>query len=160
MPFVDSLHIRDALDSDCERMSALCFASKAAWGYDATFMELCREPLRVTPAKLRAWTARVVEDGSSTLVGVYAFSVESEKRSEAELELMFVAPEAMRRGVGRLMADDLRSELRQSGVDTLWILSDVQAEPFYAKLGATRVGMRPSDAVPNRSLPWLRLCLG
>ncbi|MDD9945919.1 MAG: GNAT family N-acetyltransferase [Myxococcales bacterium] len=157
-----AIHIRDAVEADCAPLTALCLRSKAHWGYDDAFMARCRPVLTVTPATLRSMTVRVAETNGGTLLGVAAWGACEERpaSAEAELELMFVEPGAMGRGVGRRLARDLRAQLQRRGVEVLWILSDPGAEPFYRRLGALRVGRRSSDAIPGRQLPWLRLFVG
>lgn len=152
------MEIRDATALDCEVVTDLCMRSKASWGYDEHFMELCREALTLTPARVASWTVRVAEVPDGRLVGVVASSAGDSER-EAELELMFIDPAWMGRGVGAALMKDLARRLMDDGIETLWILSDPGAEPFYLRLGAVRVGLRPSDAIPGRQLPRLRLVL-
>ncbi len=150
--------IRDATESDCPAATALCLRSKASWGYDEHFMERCRDVLTLTPERLASWTVRVAEAPNGALVGVVGSSP-GDTPEEAELELMFIEPAWMGKGVGAALMKDIIGELVEEGVETLWILSDPGAEPFYLRLGAVRVNQRPSDAVPERVLPWLRLDL-
>lgn len=150
--------IRDARVGDCPAATDLCLRSKASWGYDAAFMEQSRGALTVTPARLAGWCVRVAEDRDAGLVGVSAVSIGAP--AEAELELLFVEPAVMGAGVGRALMRDVVARLRARDVTALWILSDPGAEPFYLRHGAVRVGLRPSDAIAGRLLPWLRLDLG
>ncbi len=165
-------HLRDAEDADCEDLTALCMRSKAIWGYSAEFMAACRESLTVTPEKLAAWTTVRVAQASpqqcapraprdqQEILGVAATAIVSpQKPNQAEIELFFIDPAAMGRGIGRALMDDARALLVRRGVDALWILADPGAEPFYLRMGAVRVGLRPSDAISGRKLPWLRLSL-
>ena len=48
---------------------------------------------------------------------------------------------------------------RAWGYATMEIAADPHAEPFYLRLGATRVGTVPSEVFPGRRLPLLRLSL-
>lgn len=155
----DLIVLRDATASELPALSALCSRSKASWGYDASFMERCRSVLTLTPAQLSAWHVRVACDGNGAVLGVYAVSVEDGDAVNADLELMFVEPRRFRRGVGRALLDDAKQLLRVRGVRALWILSDPGALPFYVATGAVIVGQRPSDAIDDRRLPWLRLSL-
>lgn len=155
------LRIRDARPADCAELSALCMRSKAHWGYDSEFMRRCEVTLRITPAELQATTVRVAETTMGRLLGVAALEslADASKPKEAEVGRLFVEPEFMGQGVGRALLNDLRKGAQAAGLDVLWILADPQAEPFYLRMGAVREGMRPSDAIPGRMLPWLRLDL-
>ncbi len=150
--------IRKATSVDCEAVSELCMRSKQSWGYDQDFMNQSRAALTLTPERVESWTVRLAESPDGELLGVAAASSGDSPR-EAELELMFVEPARMGAGVGAALMKDLSDWLLSGGVETLWILSDPGAEPFYQRLGAIRVGLRPSDAVAGRRLPWLRLDL-
>ncbi len=48
---------------------------------------------------------------------------------------------------------------RAEGAAVLTILADVNAAPFYARMGAVRTGDAPSDAIPGRLLPTFALRL-
>lgn len=150
--------IREATADDCEAVTALCIRSKGSWGYDENFMHQSRAILTLTPERVEAWTVRLAVSPGGDLMGVVAASLGDAPR-EAELELMFVEPASMGTGVGAALMKDLTDRLLNGGVETLWILSDPGAEPFYVRLGAVRVGTRPSDTIPGRRLPWLRLDL-
>jgi len=159
------LLIRPARHADCDAASELCWRSKAVWGYDETFMNQCRDSLAVTPNRLERETVLVAEGHGGQLLGVVSVSVSDAPSAgqhpppSAELELLFVAPEAMRTGVGATLLNHGCRAARERGATVLWILSDPGAEPFYRRRGAVRVGMRPSDAIAGRELPWLRLAL-
>jgi predicted N-acetyltransferase YhbS len=119
--------------------------------------------LTLTRERLERWSVRVAEAQDGELLGVVAFSMEvmiedmEDGPVQAELELLFVEPEWMGAGVGAALMRDITARLAERGVETLWILSDPGAEAFYVRLGARRAGLRPSDAIPGRKLPWLRL---
>lgn len=165
----DRIVLRDATAAELPALSALCLRSKASWGYDASFMQRCRSVLTLTPEQLSDWHVRVACDRDGAVLGVYAVSVEDRVATtrlddasalrDAELELMFVEPAHFRRGIGRALLDDAKQLLCARGVRALWILSDPGALPFYIAAGAVIVGHRPSDAIDDRRLPWLRLAL-
>lgn len=157
---VVTIWIRDARPSEAAALTELCLRSKASWGYDAEFMRQCQEVLRVSPERISTWQLRVASDASGELLGVSGHSVAPRVSGlAAELELMFVEPGAMRRGVGRALFADVVARLRERRVSVLWILSDPGAEPFYLAQGAVRAGMHVSDAVRGRWLPWLRFAV-
>ena len=76
---------------------------------------------------------------------------------DAELELLFVDPAAMGRGVGQTLFAFARTAAVRSGKAGLAILSDPGARAFYEHLGAEFVRDAPSDAIAGRTLPLLRV---
>jgi GNAT superfamily N-acetyltransferase len=142
--------IRDATAADLAPLSALARRSKAHWGYDDAFMAACADELTVTPDMLDNQTVRLFED-SGTRHGFYAVSV---KNREAGVELFFVDPPAIGRGVGAALWHDLVLRA-QAGVTGIRIESDPEAEGFYLRMGAVRTGLCPSGSIPGRQLPLL-----
>ncbi|MYS01695.1 MULTISPECIES: GNAT family N-acetyltransferase, partial [unclassified Streptomyces] len=78
---------------------------------------------------------------------------------EGALGMMFVEPDAIGQGVGRLLFGHAREQARRLGFTLLTIDADPNAEPFYTAMGAVRVGAVPSGSVPGRMLPLLELAL-
>jgi len=78
----------------------------------------------------------------------------------AVLDLLYVAPEAMGRGVGALLFRDAVARARELGGGTVMTIdADPNAEPFYRRHGAVRVGEVPSEVIPGRMLPRLEVNL-
>ena len=86
-----------------------------------------------------------------TILGFYALSGEDATR---ELEHMWVDPSHIGAGLGRLLFSHLLGHLRRKGVARLVIASDPNAEGFYRRLGARRVGA-VSSRPAGRRLPLL-----
>ena len=70
----------------------------------------------------------------------------------ADITLLFIAPENLRRGLGRALYEKAVDLARQLGVRELLIDSDPQAAAFYATMGATRIGAEPTG-YQGRLLP-------
>ena len=68
---------------------------------------------------------------------------------------MFVAPDAMRQGVGRALYDDACDIARNMGLTELQIEADPHAVGFYERRGARRIGEAPSQSIAGRVLPLL-----
>lgn len=153
------MRLRPARPEEAARLSDLCMESKAHWGYDAAFMALCREALTVTTEAIAAGEVVVAVDAADRPLGVAALG-DGGRPGLAEIALLFVRPAAMGQGVGRALFAALSARARQAGASELMILADPGAEAFYRRMGAERIGVAPSDAVPGRSLPLLRYDLG
>jgi len=89
-------------------------------------------------------------DGSDVPIGLVRVVPDGES---AELGLMFVDPLAIGGGVGRALFEAAVGLARQFGARRLTILADINAAPFYERMGARFVRNMPSDAIPGRMLP-------
>lgn len=135
----------------------LCLRSKAHWGYDAAFMAACREELRLTPEDL-ATDAVIAAADASGLAGLAQVSAEG---ANSHLEKLFVAPERMGLGLGRILYDWALGAAGRLGASRLIIEADPDAAAFYQRMGAELAGTAPSGSIEGRMLPRLvhRICL-
>jgi GNAT superfamily N-acetyltransferase len=113
-------------------------------------MRLWKADLTVTPAYILDHPVYCAVHGSS-VVGFYALSDTGTAR---ELEHMWVLPTRMGSGVGRALFAHLLGQLQAMRAASLRIASDPNAEGFYRRMGARRVGRVPSRPA-GRYLPVL-----
>lgn len=129
--------------------------SKAYWGYDETFLAACRDELSVDAGALadsrQCW--RIAEDGDTAL-GYYGLVLGD---GDAELEALFITPEAIGTGLGRRLVEDAQAQARERAVSRIVIQGDPHAEAFYLAVGARKVGRRVSGSIPGRFLPLFEL---
>lgn len=136
-------------------LSQLAFESKRFWGYDDEFMERCRSELVVREediANQMVWVAEGQSSGEA--LGFYLLKELSE--DDAELDMLFVAPEYVRAGVGQALMQDAARVARLLGWSVLRIESDPFAAPFYESQGAALVGTAKSKST-GRDLPLFEL---
>jgi GNAT superfamily N-acetyltransferase len=146
-----SVLVRGARADEAELLSELAFRSKAHWGYDETFMAACREELTLSASQVEA-RRTLVADRDGRVLG---FVTVAGGPPEGELGMLFVEPDAIGQGLGRLLFEHAVAVARGLGLTRLVIESDPYAEPFYLAMGATRIGMTPSGSIPGRRLPLL-----
>ena len=147
--------LRAAKPGELEALSALCLRSKAVWGYDESFMEACRAELTITVDTLHGSRVRVAV-ANDRIVGVAEIVVSG---PIARLEKLFVEPECMRSGVGRMLFEWCVSTTRAEGADELVIDADPGAAEFYRRMGAFDYGSVASNSIPGRQIPRLRFDL-
>jgi GNAT superfamily N-acetyltransferase len=143
--------IRRAEPEDAATLTRLALTSKAVWGYDAGFMAACRAELTIRPDSIRRDPTYLVES-AGRILGFYQLRLDG---AAAEVKMMFVAPEALRAGLGRRLWAHLEDTARAAGVMRLEVDSDPHAEGFYRAMGMRRVGEAPSGSIPGRMLPHL-----
>ena len=149
------LHLRPARPDEAELLTELCLRSKAVWGYDDAFMRACRAELTLSPADFTRSSLQVAVEGDE-VTGIAQVVVDGEK---ADLAKLFIAPSALRAGVGRKLFDWAVSTARERGARWLWIEADPDAAEFYRRMGAVDDGIAPSGSIPGRFLPRLKLRL-
>lgn len=144
--------VRPARAADCAALSDLCFRSKASNGYDAAFMEACRDDLAVS--------SKILSDGAffcavqgARIVGCAGLEWDDQPDGVAEVTRFFIDPDEKRRGIGRLLWDQLLTEARGRGVTRLTLAADPFAVPFYRAIGFEVTGETPSESIPGRMLP-------
>jgi GNAT superfamily N-acetyltransferase len=146
------MEILRATPGDAGTLTRISFAAKRYWGYPEQWMERWRESLTITPDFIRRNEVYVaVLEGE--MVGFYALAGQGQK---IELEHLWVTPEHIGTGVGRLLFDHAVRRAASLGAETLRIESDPNAEGFYRRMGAVRVGeiSYPIDG-QKRTLPLL-----
>lgn len=147
-----SLSIREALPREARLLSRLALRSKAHWGYSEDFLDACRSELTVDASRFGTdnYQCFAALDGGSIL-GFYTIGRAS--ASCYELEALFVEPEHIGRGVGRMLMQHAVQTLSERGAKRLIIQGDPHATAFYFAAGARQVGTRESESIPGRHLP-------
>jgi N-acetylglutamate synthase-like GNAT family acetyltransferase len=148
-------NIRRAEISDAETLTGLALRAKAHWGYDAEFIEDCHTELTIRAENLRAFTVKVAEREGEP-VGFYSLEPHGD---QVELVHLFVEPEMIGSGIGKLLWNDAVATARAAAFTTILITSDPYAEGFYLAMGAERVGTIESTVRAGRELPLLRFGL-
>ena len=142
--------IRRALADEAEALTAIAHAAKRHWGYPDAWIALWKRDLTLTPELIERYPVHGAVEGDA-LVGFYALVFAA---ADCELEHFWVVPARMGTGVGRTLFEHAVERCRAIGARRLWINADPNAEGFYRKLGAQRVGEVPSTPA-GRTLPRL-----
>ncbi len=129
--------------------------SKGHWGYDAEFLDACRDDLTIHPSWCDG-TRLIVAERAGVVLG---YSRISGDPPVGELDGLFVDPSAMRQGLGTILLRHAVGTAARLGMVRLSIDSDPYAEPFYRHAGAVRVGEAESTVFPDRVLPRLELAV-
>jgi N-acetylglutamate synthase-like GNAT family acetyltransferase len=144
--------IRRAHPSEADALTDLAIRSKAHWGYGEEFMAAAGAELIFHEADLERMFFIVVEREGAP-VGFAALDLDA---SEPLLDALFVEPEWIGSGLGGALLAAACTVARKRGVEALEIVSDPNAEPFYRRHGAERIGERRSGST-GRTLPLLRI---
>ncbi len=142
------VEIRVSREEDAAALSDIRVRSKGHWGYSREMLETWRPDMVVTPEYIRTATVRSIFVDND-LVGFYAL-----QHDQGLLDHLWLTPEVIGKGVGRFAFLHAVEVAQGLAMKTLLIISDVNAEGFYLRMGAQRVGEVYSPQ-QNRSLPQL-----
>lgn len=135
--------------------------SKAHWGYDERFMVACEAELTVHPHELQEKPGKAIWN-EGVCSGFYILAPEEDGEGGAmqiALDLLYVDPDRMGEGLGRLLFKEAVSQAKSMGATAITVVADPHAVAFYEHMGAIPIGKVPSGSIPGRTLPLLRLGL-
>jgi GNAT superfamily N-acetyltransferase len=146
------MQIVRAAPDDADALTEIAHAAKRHWGYPERWIGSWREILTMRPefiARNVAYSA--MENGRA--VGFYLLTTESDG---LHLDHLWITPHAMGRGIGRALFKHALEESKKLGHRTLKIEADPNAEGFYTRMGARRVGINVTKIEDQqRELPLL-----
>lgn len=93
---------------------------------------------------------------AQAIVGVAQLS---QNENVVELEKLFIEPDWIGRGIGKLLFNWSIGRARYLGAQTMIVTADPYAVPFYEKMGFERIGQEASGSVAGRILPVYQLQL-
>jgi GNAT superfamily N-acetyltransferase len=146
------LRIRKALTEDAATLTMIAHDAKRHWGYPEHWIKHWQDDLTISPDFVAANQVYVAERDNE-LLGFYALIIRNEK---AELDHLWVAPAHLGTGVGKELFLHAMQTAARRNIPEVGISSDPNAEGFYRKMGAHRIGETVSeiDGQP-RTLPRL-----
>ncbi len=147
-----ALRIRKATTEDATALTTIAHDAKRYWGYPEHWIKHWQDDLTISPDFVASNPVYVAES-EDKLLGFYALIIRDDK---AELDHLWVAPAHIGTGVGKELFLHAMQTAARRDISEVAILSDPNAEGFYRKMGAHRLGETTSeiDGQP-RSLPHL-----
>ena len=131
------IHIRRAKPDEAAALTEIAHAAKRHWGYPEKWIERWKEDLTITPEFVASNEVFVAMAGEE-IAGCCAIVLG--RNSIAELEHMWIKPERIGTGVGRALFIHVKKRAKDLGLPALELSSDPNAEGFYQRMGATRIG--------------------
>tara|TARA_B100001248_G_scaffold262737_1_gene262029 strand:+ start:31111 stop:31581 length:471 start_codon:yes stop_codon:yes gene_type:complete len=141
--------LRAASDSDVAVLNALMRASKGHWEYDVDFLDSFMERYTLTPAYTQKALVVLMEE-AGTVCGFYGFGLEDDAPT---LDYFFIHPSFIGNGLGRLLWQDCVAKAKIKGWESFTFISDPDAEPFYERMGAQKIGDWKSSLAEDRYCP-------
>lgn len=143
-------------------LTDLCRRSKAHWGYDPELLRRWSDDLAITPEDIRRDAVVIAELGDDPDRRIAGFAritrgarTQLDRPAAGRLNDLWVEPGDIGAGVGRALFDAACEVARTLPADQLLIVADPNAEGFYLRMGARRIGEEASEVVDGRRLPIL-----
>jgi GNAT superfamily N-acetyltransferase len=130
------VEILPATPDDADALTRIAIAAKRYWGYPESWIQHWRDSLTITPEFVRNNGVYAAVSGGEPC----AFYALTGAGGELELEHLWVSPGWIGSGVGRLLFEHAMREAARLGASAVAIEADPNAEGFYLKMGARRVG--------------------
>lgn len=137
----DNVQIRSAHPEEAEMLSELAWLSQSYWDYSPEQMAGFSASLSVTQEFLEQNPTYLIEienDGFVEVLGFY--SLEQAANGQWWLRRLWVAPSHIGTGMGQLLFLHACELAETIGAEKLCILSNPNAEAFFLRMGAERVG--------------------
>ena len=152
-----TISIRRADPGEAAQLTAIAHVAKRHWGYPDGWIEEWKPDLTITPDFI-ANNEVFVAIGNDAMAGCCALVVTG---ALAEIEHMWIRPEHMGNGVGRALFEHARDRAKELQFPVLELSADPNAEGFYERMGAKRVGDVPAsmNGEEARVLPRMRINL-
>jgi GNAT superfamily N-acetyltransferase len=126
--------ILPATPEAADALTRIAFAAKRYWGYPESWIQHWRESLTITLEFVRNNRVYAAVSGGEPCA-FYALT-----GAGGELEHLWVSPGWIGSGVGRLLFEHAMREAARRGASAVTIEADPNAEGFYLRMGARRVG--------------------
>lgn len=133
--------IERAHAEDSNLLTEIAISAKRHWNYPERWIELWTPALTISPdyvSKNETWLAVVNE----MPVGFYSLVQEDDA---LWLDNLWVLPDAMGKGIGKKLFQHAVERSRELGASILKIEADPNAQSFYEKMGARKVGEHHSE---------------
>lgn len=141
--------IDKATIEDPELLTNIALNSKAYWSYSKELIESWRDDLTITSKMIEKLIVyKFLQDHKT--VGFYVLNLP--KKKSIELEMLFVLPEFIGKGIGKKLLLHVFNKARELNANSLTLLADPNAVGFYKNQGFIIIGKKESS-IPNRFLP-------
>ncbi|HEX3562119.1 MAG TPA: GNAT family N-acetyltransferase [Solirubrobacterales bacterium] len=137
--------IRTARRSEAGHLRQIHRRASYIWPEDRPNLDANSHIFGVDPKSLAAGRVRVAVDGTGKLLG---FATWRPTGDDAELDDLFVEPDAMRRGIGSALVDDAAHRAGQAGLARLLVVGHPRTLKFYLRVGFIEEGPANTEFGP------------
>ena len=144
------MKVEKAKETDLNTLNKISFQAKKHWGYPDEWMEIWKSELTITPKYLQEHSVFRISE-NNIIIGFCAIE---EGKLEYEIGHLWILPEFMRKGYGKLLLEkSIKNTCSLS--KNIIVVSDPNAEKFYKKMGFETFDQKESYPI-GRYLPVMR----
>jgi GNAT superfamily N-acetyltransferase len=148
--------IRQAAPEQAGLLTTITLAAKRHWNYPESWIQTWLPSLTITAEYILANETWAAVEGE--MCAAY-YSLKQDGQS-LWLDNLWVLPEFMGRGIGKMLFHHALERSRILGVTSLKIEADPNAQDFYEKMGARKVGEHRTEVFGQpRVLPLMEIKL-
>lgn len=139
--------------SDNEILTTITKKSKAYWGFSENILKEWEHLLTVTKDYIENnLVFKLVQNGQ--IIGYYSyFSIDE---NTVKLDNIFVLPEFIGKGFGKILMNDFLDKISQLDINKITLDAEPNAENFYKTFGFETIGQLESS-IKDRYLPIMEL---
>lgn len=142
-------------DDDDEILTEITKKSKAHWGYSDEQMEKWSQDLMISKDYIKK--SEVYKLSLNDKIIAY-YSYLNINENTVKLDNLFVVPEEMRKGYGKLLMNDCINKTKKEKTAKIILEADPNAEKFYEGFGFIKIS-HIETSIKNRFLPVMELKL-
>lgn len=147
------MNIFKAEAADNELLTTITKKSKAYWGFSEDILKEWEHLLTVTKDYIeKNKVYKLVQNDQ--IIGYYSYFFADE--NTVKLDNIFIFPEFIGKGFGKILMNDFLKNINQYGVTKITLDAEPNAEKFYKNFGFETIGQLESS-VKDRYLPIMEL---
>ena len=140
--FLAEPRVRDARPEERTALETIQYEASLVWEEDRPFVLANPDMIVVEPGWIAAGRVRVATRDDRVLGFSVVLPLET---GEHDIDGLFVTPDAMRQGIGRLLIEDAKATAWAHGATRIVVAANLRAVGFYE-----RCGFVPGSLVPTR----------
>lgn len=150
----EKMRIERAIRTDAEDLTELTIRSKSHWNYSRQQIENWRNDLTISETYITEKEVYKLIDNENKIIGYYSYF--KMDNLIVKLENLFVKPEFIKRGFGKMLMTDFLQRIKKSNIEKIILDADPNAEKFYEQIGFKVIG-KLETSIKDRFLPIMEL---
>jgi GNAT superfamily N-acetyltransferase len=139
--------------ADSEILTVITKKSKAYWGFSEDILKEWEHLLTITKDYIeKNKVYKLVQNDQ--FIGYYSYF--STDENTIKLDNIFILPEFIGKGFGKILMNDFLKNIKQLGINKITLDSEPNAEKFYLTFGFETIGQIESS-IKDRYLPIMEL---